>query len=528
MGSALNILNIPLEFSTWNGARSWSYSAQLGLEEGFAANTMEFLTIPAIQGIPSYFPASWLSHAKRLCAGRCFDQVWIELVHTDPGEEFLEWLTNVAPVRIALIPESLEFDEEIYSRHPPLRNRRAIVDSRLRFMTHALTVDEADSDRLNANEVVKALWWPQAVPERYITVQSGTGSTEQAIFCGAAYSWRQQILDYPPLSALLKKMPSPEHDTNYPALFDAVNRHTLAALNSGISVDESMLTAYLSVLRGIRQECFSLWLKNLGSGCAIVNLPGYIKSYPGRVIEGMAAGRPVVSSEVPDRPRTKALFRDGEDILLFPQDRPEMLEHHLINLRNDPDRARQLTENARTNLWRFHTMGKRIAQVLAWIHNGTEPCYHEQTDKTALDEAVQKWLVAYSAFGQLSIPQAVQGNTDLDDYTLKIGAAIEQKNITEAIRLLEQIAHLEPHVIDMLMTLCRANNDLARAAAYSLVSMTTRTPEVELLIAGCEIAERQHNTAAGTAFLKEAFRLNPTEQQVERLLTFNFRPGMLL
>ena len=519
----MRILYIPLEFSTWNGARSWSYSAQLGLEEGFTANRLECLTIPAIQGIPSHFPASWLSHANRLCAGRCFDQVWIELVHTDPGEEFLEWLATVAPVRIALIPESLEFSEEIYSRHPPLRNRKAIVDFRLRFMTHALTVDEADSDRLNANGVVKALWWPQAVPERYIAVQSGTGSTEQAIFCGAAYSWRQQILDYPPLSALLKKMPSPEHGTNYPVLFDAINRHTFSALNSGICDDESILAAYLSALRGIRRECFTLWLKNLGSGCAIVNLPGYIKSYPGRVIEGMAAGRPIVSTEVPDRPRTKALFRDGKEILLFPHDRPEILEQHLTSLRNDPDRARQITENARTNLWRFHTMEKRIAQVLAWIQNCTEPCYHEQTDKAALDNTVQKWQTAYSVFGQIFIPQAVLEGINLGNFTQIVSAALERQNIGRAIQLLEQVVHLEPHFLDMLMTLCSANNDLAKAAAYSIVSMTTRTPDVDLLIAACEIADRQHNTSAGTAFLKEAFRLNPTEQQVERLLKFDFR-----
>lgn len=518
----LSILYIPLEFSTWNGARSWSYSAQLGLEEGFAANNLECLTIPVIQGIPSHFPASWLSHAKQLCVGRRFDQVWIELVHTDPGEEVLEWLATLAPVRIALLPESLEFDDEIYSLHPPLRNRKAVVDFRLRFMTHALAVDEVDAERLNRGGLVKALWWPQAVPERFIRVQSGSASAEQAIFGGASYSWRQRIMDYPPLARLLKKLPAPENDTSYPALFDAVNRHCLAALDSGRAVDETMLAAYLSVLRGIRQECFSLWLNSLGSGCAVVNLPGYIKSYPGRVIEGMAAGRPVVSAEVPDRPRTRELFCNGEDILLFPQERPEVLEQHIIKLRSDPDYARQLAENARAKLWRFHTMEKRIGQILDWIQGGTEPCYHEQKNQVEIDAALQKFQASFSFAGPISVQQAAPGNTNLEKYTGMVSAAIEQRDIAKAITLLEQVIHLEPQFSEMLLTLCSANHEFGKAALYSLVAIANNKPNVDLLIAACEIAEKLNNKASGSAFMREAFRLNPSGSQLERLLKFDF------
>jgi hypothetical protein len=42
------ILFISLEFPTWQEARSWSYAASLGFEEGFRANGVEFLTIPAL------------------------------------------------------------------------------------------------------------------------------------------------------------------------------------------------------------------------------------------------------------------------------------------------------------------------------------------------------------------------------------------------------------------------------------------------------------------------------------------------
>ncbi|MHC4184678.1 MAG: hypothetical protein ACYSR4_01930, partial [Planctomycetota bacterium] len=49
----LRVLLFPLEFSTWKRASHWTYAAQLGLEEGFAANDVEFFTIPVIQEVPS-------------------------------------------------------------------------------------------------------------------------------------------------------------------------------------------------------------------------------------------------------------------------------------------------------------------------------------------------------------------------------------------------------------------------------------------------------------------------------------------
>lgn len=519
----LNILYISLEFSTWLGARSLSYSAQLGLEEGFDANNIDYLTIPAIQGIPWHFPASWLSRAKRICAGKHFDQVWVELVHTELDPEFLEWLASLAPVRVGLILESLKFDEEMYDLHPPLRNRMTVVYTRLRYMTHALAVDEVDADTINNAGQTKALWWPQAVPERWIRARPETASTDCALFGGAAYTWRQRIMNHPSLVALLTKMPSPENATMYPALFDAVNRHCMAALNTNRPVDDTMLADYLSVLRGIRQECFSLWLKNLGTGCAIVNLPGYIKAYPGRVVEGMAAGRPIISAEVPERPRTKALFQDGADMLLFPHTHPEMLEKHIIELRNNPERALQLADNARSKLWRFHTMEKRIAQVQCWIQTGIEPCYHEEVPNGRLYDSVQKFCDAFAVAVPIEVSQAVSADTDLQEYARLVGSVLEQRNIEKAIVMLERAVHLEPHFSEMLMSLCSTINNIDQAALYSLVAIANNKPDVELLLAACVIAERQKNHAAGNAFMKEALRRNPSEGQYEKLLQFDFR-----
>jgi hypothetical protein len=58
---------------------------------------------------------------------------------------------------------------------------------------------------------------------------------------------------------------------------------------------------------------------------------------------------------------------------------------------------------------------------------------------------------------------------------------------------------------------------------YSLVAIANNKPSIGLLIAACEIAEKQNNAASGVGFLKEALRLNPSQEQFERLLKFNFR-----
>jgi tetratricopeptide (TPR) repeat protein len=519
----LRILFIALEFSTWKGARSLSYTAQMGLEEGFAANNVEYLTIPAIQGISARFPASWLFHAKQICSNRSFDQVWIELVHSDPGDEFLEWLTEVAPVRVGILLESLQFDEGIYNLHPPLRHREAAVDSRLRYMTHALAVDEADAEELNRKGTVKAIWWPQAVPERYIAAHAKAPGSPEALFGGASYAWRQSILDYPSLSTLLKRIPSPESGTSYPALFDTVNRQCMATLNRSSAVDETMLAGYTDALRAIRRDCFSLWLQKLSAGSAIVNLPGYLQSYPGRVTEGMATGRAVISAEVPDRPRTKELFKNGEEILLFPQDRPEILERQILQLQNEPDFARYLADNAKGKLWRFHTTEKRIAQILNWIKTGQEPCYSGLGDEAFAKESLERFQRLFPAAG-ISIDELSSSDaSELEEISRMVSRAIEQRDIPAAIALLNKAIHLEPLFSEMLMTLCLAIGDTDRAAMYSLVAIANNKPSIGLLIAACEIAEQQDNAASGVGFLKEAFRLNPSQEQFERLLKFNFR-----
>ncbi|NQT02287.1 MAG: methyltransferase domain-containing protein, partial [Planctomycetes bacterium] len=382
------VLLLPLEFATWRRAKSWSYATQLGFEEGLLSNNIEFFTIPVLQEVRSSSPASWLHYAQQLCKNKKFDQVWIWLVHTQLDEAFLEWVKDIAPIRVGFLMESMEYNEQDFADNPGLRGRKELVENQMRYMTHILA-DEADAERINKQGVYKAMWYPSAVPERFLAT-SAVVSHGGAVFCGAAYGQRAKLLKHHSLKGLLVHKASEENSTEYPRFFDELNHKTMNFLQQNRTADEALLTDYLNILRNIRQECFKLWLNGLQTGCAIVNLPHFVKSYAGRVIEAMSAGRPVISWEIPNRPRNKALFENGKEILLFDKSKPEQLANHIRHIQNNPNFARQMAENALKKVGRFHTIEKRIQQVLDWIKTGKEPTFG---DKVELKQDNQQTLL---------------------------------------------------------------------------------------------------------------------------------------
>jgi glycosyltransferase involved in cell wall biosynthesis len=130
---------------------------------------------------------------------------------------------------------------------------------------------------------------------------------------------------------------------------------------------------YLQGLRLVRRLCFRRWLRSLRNGAAVVNLPHYFKSYSGRVVEGMAAGRPVISWELPERPRTGALFEEGREILLYPAEDPRRLAEQIRRVQLDRPFAERLAARARDRLLASHTTEWRVRQLLEWVTRGAEP-----------------------------------------------------------------------------------------------------------------------------------------------------------
>jgi 2-polyprenyl-3-methyl-5-hydroxy-6-metoxy-1,4-benzoquinol methylase len=372
------ILLVMLEFAAWDRGRAWSYTGNFAVEEGLSANGVECTVLPALAEALPDGRQSWLYRVKSLFADRRFDQVWVWLVHAAYDPAFMDFVSSLAPIRVGWLGESLEYHPEEYSRHPHLIQRRSFVEAQVRQMTHVLAVDEADAEYINRNGLSRALWIPMAIPKRYIGHSVEPEERSKAAFYGSIYGERQEWLRRGCADKVLELPPPPENVTPFPAQFDELNRNCLSYLNNGCQVTGNHLGAYVDELRKIRRGCFDAWMKDLQRRLAVVNLPSFGKVYTSRVVETMAAGRPVLSWEIPDRPRNRALFEDGKEILLFRKDQPELMAEHIRRLTQDPGLSQEIAAHARQKVTRFHTWEERALQILDWIENEREPTYGEQ------------------------------------------------------------------------------------------------------------------------------------------------------
>lgn len=423
--ASLRVLYIPLEFKTWQNASHFPYSGNYGFEEGFAANGVEYLTIPAFYETTSSEQISWLNHARKLCAGKNFNQVWLEMVHSRFDEDFLDWIAAIAPVRIGFVWESYEMHpDELVNNPEGVKRRRANLERNFKFVTHVVAIDEKDVENFNTHNLVKAKWlWDAGImPDRFICKElpSTPAPNNCAVFYGSLYGERKKWLEHSALKGLLvRPVASPEYNTNLPGLFDKLNATSEAFLKEGNAATEDFFSTYIDSLRVIRRECFALWLRGLSMGAAIVNLPQFGKGYASRVLEGMAAGRPVVSYEITDRPRTKALFEDGKEILLYKGDNPYQLAEHIQRILREPNFARRISANARSKIKSFHTTEKLVRQILDWVEN----------------REINSSLTAYNLQGNQTQPDHVQDNKMLlmrnfygpGDIVFDIGANVGDK-----------------------------------------------------------------------------------------------------
>ncbi|MDP9131762.1 MAG: glycosyltransferase, partial [Nitrospirota bacterium] len=133
---------------------------------------------------------------------------------------------------------------------------------------------------------------------------------------------------------------------------------------------------------------FTDWMAQLPQWPAVVNLPSLAKFYGGRVIEAMAAGRPVISWSIPDHPRNLSLFEPEKDLLLFPPDDPEALARQIDRVLHDRPFAESLARQAQDTVKRAHTAERRLQATLDWIRTGQEPDYSRQAPGVAAEAAM--------------------------------------------------------------------------------------------------------------------------------------------
>lgn len=374
MSKGLNILIIHLEFSCWKVAKSWSYETQFAFNAAFERLGIELCTFVNIPDGLMLQKKSLRNLVSQVVGGRKFDQIWLEAVHSEYDQEFLEYLARLAPVRLAMIGESLTYAEEDYHYVPALRTRYAEVKKRLKYFTHALCVDEEDVRRLKRECGLQAFWWVPGLPEWSIARSISSPSYEQACFSGPVYGKRADLLKHPELTQYMLHLPSLEKSTLFPALFNWIQRLHMALMMASPSLSARYNAKYIYALQNIRVRLFKYWIEGLSRGIAVVQLPHFVKAFPGRVYEGMAAGRPVITMTLKDRPQAMSLFEPGKEILFY-QNGPEELIDLIKKLQADKTYARSIAENATRKMRSLHTIELRMQQIARWLDTGDLPNY---------------------------------------------------------------------------------------------------------------------------------------------------------
>lgn len=368
----------------------WGYNCHIGLEEGLAANGVQVTTLLS----------SWFPMAQRLCKNMQFDQVWInDAIHMfEPKgwrhyrltKQDLEWLATLAPVRMGFVIESLKYTDEEYREAPFLANYTEILKRTLPYLTHVMAIDENDLEYIRDLRDIPAAWFVPPVPDYAVSRIISLPPAVLPVFRGTPYGERAKWLRMPQIKGLLDHQLASDNDTDFPEIFDQLHCYLYPQAIKSDNELKTLYDLYLNIIRGVRRQSFDIYLNDLRKGGSVVNLPSYGKVFTGRVYEGMAAGRPVITGEYDNRPRMNALFENNRDILLYPPDNPEVLAQQIRKVLDDPDLGRCIATNAMQKMINFHTTERRVQQILKWIASGKEADFDVKAPVSCNDSITTK------------------------------------------------------------------------------------------------------------------------------------------
>ena len=371
----MKILYVQHDMLVWQSARQWSYTTHMAYVDGLRAQGHEVLVI---------LTSCW-AWARQIASDHRFDQVWInDVIHITgtraawesparlTGDDFA-WLATLAPVRVGIVMETLHYDASDYAEVPELVGRVALLQATVvPHVTHFCVVDENDVRHVE-NMGVQGVWTPCHVPQRFFRTPKPRADLPAA-FIGSAYARRQKYVQNTRLRTLLEFRASGEHRTELPAMFDQLNNGLRPALLGG-SYQQREYDEFVATVHKLRSLLFDGFLNGLGDSMASVNLPSFVKTYAGRVIESMAIGQPVVTWRIPRRPQTARLFNENETILFFGDDDPDQVADTLQRLRSEPGLAERIGAQSKANARRHHTSEHRVGQILDWIGRGRTPLF---------------------------------------------------------------------------------------------------------------------------------------------------------
>ena len=348
------VLYMPLEFPTWmSGGHSWSYAASLAYAEGLKAAGCEVTTINT----------ACAPYHRKILRDQRFDQVWL---HCHPRHlsdfSFRQWIGDIAPVRVLLCGESLTYPAAQVAAEPWSAGHTRTFDLWAPFLTHAAVVDPADTAGTHGTHV-RALHWQQAVPEAFVLPVNPRPRRERAVFVGTLYPprdrWAWELAD------VLERVASPE-SAAFEWFFERSHEWIQRAYDRTRERAPwwrlHALDLYNRFQMGLRKHAFRNFLGVLREGVATVSLPSMVRTYSGRVVEGMAAGRPVLTQRLAGHPE---VFQDRHEILHY--ESADELGDHIRRLQREPATATDIARAARAALLQYHTVEKRTADLLRFI-----------------------------------------------------------------------------------------------------------------------------------------------------------------
>lgn len=299
--------------------------------------------------------------------------MWFELVHSPWSDDDLSWMSSVAPVRLGYTPESLTYEDADVALVPCLGHRFEHVRRRTGVATHLSVVDESDVELVASSIGKPVLWTPFSAPRDICCAPAGPPSVHSIAFSGPIYAKRQHWLSESAATEWCVPNEPPRADTDVSIRFARIQQE-IQTLARPDSFEETAVQACMGRLKQLRREAHVAWVEYLHCSPLVVNLPHYVRAWNARVYEGLAAGRPVVTWEIPGRPRNAELFQDGRDLVLYRQS-PADLRRAVSGLLADPAAAHQIAEQGQRTLLDWHTCEHRAAQIFSWLADGTTPVY---------------------------------------------------------------------------------------------------------------------------------------------------------
>lgn len=364
------ILFIQIEFPLWEQAKSWSYPDNYGFIEGLRLNGHRVEVLPIFCNIDNNVNKIWCNKIAEYISNKSYDIAFIDLVHPIITNDLAEAIRKVTQIRVGVIVESLEYSDADLAECEKLKNRTARFtwDSENLDLTHALFYDEADVKWCKNNSNVKAAWLPPSVPEKLIKISDPPKNKEKAIFIGSLYEKRQKFMQNTELQNLIMRPQLREVFSDLPKQFDMIQAQFFYDFVNR-PFTEGAVSEYSIKTDNVREKIFRLLLEDYRLGFANVNLPSFVKSFHGRMIEGAAAGVPSITWKIEDRPSIMTLFDNNKEILTYDKDDPSSLAKLVVELKTNDSLRKEMVVNCRNKILFCHTSEMRCAQVMRWLTN---------------------------------------------------------------------------------------------------------------------------------------------------------------